>query len=184
MTPDFDELVGTDLDPGERDRLERVHELLVAAGPPPDMTAARVVDLPRRRRRGAVLAIAAALAVSAFALGAALVDRSDGRSVDFVEAMTGTPAAARASASLVVFDVDEAGNWPMELTVEGLPPAASGRAYELWLTRDGELEALCGGFLTDESGFASVPLNAPYEFDESVGWVIVEHGSDRLLLTT
>ena len=35
MRPDFDELVGTDLAPGERERLERVHELLVAAGPPP-----------------------------------------------------------------------------------------------------------------------------------------------------
>ena len=184
MTPDFDELVGADLDPRERERLERVHELLVAAGPPPDVTAGRVVDLHPRRRRGAVLAVAAALAVAAFALGAALVDGSDGRSVDFVETMRGTPAAADASASLVVFDIDEAGNWPMELTVEGLPPAASGRAYELWLTRDGELEALCGGFLTDDSGSASVPMNAPYKFDESVGWVVVENGSDRPLLTT
>ena len=99
--------------------------------------------------------------------------------------MTGTPSrGTSASASLVVFDIDEAGNWPMELTVEGLPPAASGRAYELWLTRDGELEALCGGFLTDESGSASVPMNAPYGFDESDGWVIVEQGSDTPLLTT
>ena len=72
----------------------------------------------------------------------------------------------------------------MELTVEGLPPAASGRAYELWLTRDCELEALCGGFLTDDSGSASVPMNAPYELDESVGWVVVENGSDKPLLTT
>ncbi len=32
MRPDFDELVGTDLDSAERARLERVHELLVAAG--------------------------------------------------------------------------------------------------------------------------------------------------------
>ena len=48
MTPDFDELVGTDLDPAERERLERVHELLVAAGPPPDAatrTAGRSCDL-------------------------------------------------------------------------------------------------------------------------------------------
>jgi hypothetical protein len=184
MTPDFDELVGTDLEPRERERLERVHELLVAAGPPPEPTGAAVIDVRPRRRRGGVLAIAAALAVAAFALGAALVDGSDGRSVDFVETMTGTSTAADASASLVVFDVDEAGNWPMELTIDGLPPAAGGRTYELWLTRDGELEALCGGFLTDETGSATVPMNAPYDFDESVGWVVVENGSERPLLTT
>ena len=36
--PDFDELVGGDDLPGpERERLQRVHELLVAAGPPPEL---------------------------------------------------------------------------------------------------------------------------------------------------
>jgi hypothetical protein len=131
-----------------------------------------------------VLAIAAALAIAAFALGAALVDGSSPRSVDFVESMTGTRAAPDASASLVVFDVDAAGNWPMELSVEGLPPASSGRSFELWLTRDGELDALCGGFLTDEAGTASVPMNAPYPFDEGIGWVVVEQGSSTPLLST
>lgn len=180
--PDFDELVGTDLEPEERARLERVHELLIAAGPPPEPVPAPV-QLGPRRRRGAVLALAAALAVTAFALGAALTD-SSGREVDFTETMTGTAAAAEATASLVVFDLDDAGNWPMELEVSGLPPAASGRPYELWLTRDGELAALCGGFLTGPRGSASVPMNAPYRFDEFDGWVIVEKGSEQPLLTT
>ncbi len=75
--------------------------------------------------------------------------------------MTGTPSAANATASLAVFDIDAAGNWPMELTVAALPPAQSGRPFELWLTRDGELAALCGGFLTDADGSAVVPMNAP-----------------------
>jgi hypothetical protein len=35
--PDFHELVGNDLDPAERERLERVHEMLIAAGPPPEL---------------------------------------------------------------------------------------------------------------------------------------------------
>ena len=127
MRPDFDDLVGTDLEPGERARLERVHELLVAAGPPPELPQTRPVELPRRRRRGALLAIAAALAVAAFALGAALVD--SGRSVDFVVAMDATAAAPGASASLAVFDLDDAGNWPMELTVAGLTPRAGDRPF-------------------------------------------------------
>jgi hypothetical protein len=183
MRPDFDDLVGTDVPPKERARLERVHELLIVAGPPPDPLPAPA-ELRPHRRRWATFAIAAALATAAFALGAALVDGSSGRSVDFVESMAGTPAAPDASASLVVYDVDEAGNWPMELTVEGLAPASSGRTFELWLTRGGELDALCGGFLTDERGAASVPLNAPYLFDDSIGWVVVEQGSTTALLAT
>jgi hypothetical protein len=182
--PNLDDLVGTDLGPEERARLERVHELLIAAGPPPEPVEAHVVELRPGRRRGALVALAAALAVAAFALGAALVDGSSGRNVDFTESMSGTAAAADASASLAVFDLDEAGNWPMELTVDGLPPAASGRPYELWLTRGDELAALCGGFFTNEMGWATVPMNAPYRFDEFDGWVIVEEGSETPLLTT
>jgi hypothetical protein len=183
MRPDFDDLVGNDLDPRERERLERVHELLVAAGPPPEPPDVPI-ELRPVRRRGAVLALAAALAVAAFALGAALVDGSSGRSLDFTETMSGTAAAADASASLAIFDIDAAGNWPMELTVTGLPPAQSGRPFELWLTRDGNLAALCGGFLTDAEGSAVVPVNAPYRFDDFDGWVIVEEGSQTPLLTT
>ena len=185
MRPDFDELVGTDLSPSERERLERVHELLVAAGPPPpEVVPVAPVEPQPHRRRGALLALAAALAVAAFALGAALVDGASGRNVDFTETMTGTPSAANATASLAVFEIDAAGNWPMELTVAALPPAQSGRPFELWLTRDGRLGALCGAFLTDADGSAVVPINAPYRFDEFDGWVIVEEGTQTPLLTT
>ena len=181
MSPSFDDLVGTDLEPGERERLERVHDLLVAAGPPPEFESqARVVEFPRRRR-GALIAIAAAFAVAVLALGGALVQGGDDT---FVVSMAGTTAAPAASASLHVFQLDRAGNWPMEVSVEGLKPAASGRPYELWLTRDGRLEGLCGSFLTSPSGSAVVPMNAPYRFDEYDGWVVVEEGSNTPLLTT
>jgi hypothetical protein len=181
MSPSFDDLVGSDLEPGERERLERVHDLLVAAGPPPELEPqARVVAFPRRRR-GALVAIAAAVAVAALAFGGALV-RGEGDT--FVISMTGTTAAPAASASLHVFGLDDAGNWPMKVTVEGLQRPAGGGPFELWLTRDGEREGLCGSFLTDESGHAVVPMNAPYRFDEYDGWVVVEAGSDTPLLTT
>ena len=185
MRPDFDELVGTDLPPGQRERLERVHELLVAAGPPPpEVVAVAPVELQPHRRRGALLALAAALAVAAFALGAAVNDRVGRSSVDFTVTMAGAGQVPEAQGSLVVYDIDAAGNWPMELTVDGLPPATGGRTFELWLTRGGELAALCGGFLTDAKGSAVVPMNAPYRFDEFDGWVIVEEGSQTPLLTT
>jgi anti-sigma-K factor RskA len=180
MIPDFDELVGTDLEPAERERLERVHALLIAAGPPPDLVEPKVVELAPRRRRGVLLALAAALAVAAFALGAALT----GPDVEFTETMTGTAAQSDARASLAVFELDDAGNWPMELTVSGLPPTASGRPFELWLTRGGEQAALCGVFLTSPNGSAVVPMNAPYRFTDFDGWVIVAGGSETPLLTT
>ncbi len=109
MSPDFDDLVGNDVEASERERLERVHELLVAAGPPPDLYAVRPIELRPRRRRGAVLAIAAALAVAAFALGAAL-ERPD---VDSVVTMDGVGVFAGASVSLTVFELDRraTGRW-------------------------------------------------------------------------
>lgn len=182
--PDFDELVGTDLEDGERQRLLRVHELLVEAGPPPELALRAPVALHPRRRRGAWVAIAAALAVAVFALGVVIGDRSDGRSTDFVVTMVGTPAAADAAGWLTIFDIDDAGNWPMEFTVQGLDPSPSGRPYELWLTKAGELAALCGGFLTNADGSAVVPLNAPYRFSDFDGWVVVAEGSKSPLLTT
>ena len=45
MRPNLDDLIGTDVEPGERERLERVHELLVAAGPPPELVQARGLRL-------------------------------------------------------------------------------------------------------------------------------------------
>jgi hypothetical protein len=183
--PDFDDLVGTELEPGERERLRRVHELLLEAGPPPELSApAPVIRLRPRRRSGALLAIAAALALAGLAFGFVLGERAEGPDVDFVVTMSGTAAAAEASASLEVFQIDEAGNWPMRIRVEGLAPAASGRPYELWLTKGGELAAFCGGFLTDESGSAAVPMNAPYRFSDFDGWVVVEEGTTTPVLTT
>ena len=148
--PDFDDLVGGDVEGAERDRLRRVHDLLVAAGPPPDVsspapppTAATVTPLSgrRSRRRRALFALAAALgAVVVFTIGL-LVAEGEGPSPERVVAMTG-PAGA--SASLEIFDVDEAGNWPMLVAVKGLRPAPEGQLYQLWLTKEGKPVASAG----------------------------------------
>lgn len=182
--PDFDELVGADLASEERARLERVHEALVRAGPPPELSSAAVPPVPSvtplgSRRRFGVLALAAAFGAVAFALGF-LVSESGEPGTDRVIAMTG---AGGASASLEVFEIDDAGNWPMELRVEGLEPPASGGRYQLWLTKGGQLSALCGSFLAEPDGTTTVPMNAPYRFSEFDGWVVVEAGSETPILT-
>jgi hypothetical protein len=182
----LEELVG-DLDPGERERLERVHELLVAAGPPPELPPqladppeehrATVIPFPRRYRWGALTA-AAMLAVALFGVGYA-IGQGVGPNESFTVPMTGTGATAE----LIVFDVDEAGNWPMELTVRGLPPLEGNRRYELWLTKAGKLVEPCGTFAVS-AGETAVPLNAPYVLRDYDGWVVVVAGSSRPVLRT
>ena len=183
--PNFDELVGDDLDPRERDRLHKVHELLLVAGPPPEFTSER--DVPEasatvhvlpRRSRGAIALLAAAIAVLVFALGYLSGTRSDDPGTFEVVGMTGVGTAQDASARLEIFDVDEFGNWPMLLEAKG------GRLYELWLTKDGRLAEPCGRFAAEKDGVTVIPLNAPYRLDEYDDWVVVKQGSDAPLLTT
>ncbi len=185
---DLRDLVGDDLEPGERERLQRVHELLDRVGPPPELSPglqarpdpprASVIPLPRRYRFTA-LAAAAVVAASLFGVGYLVGAAGDAVPVRTL-AMSG---AGGASATLDLFAEDAAGNWPMELEVEGLAPASGGR-YQLWLTKDGELAALCGSFLVETDGTAAVPMNAPWRFSEFDGWVVVEQGSETPVLTT
>ena len=192
--PDFRELVGDDVPAAERDRLRRVHELLVAAGPPPDLPPAlerppepggRVAFLPRRRR-AVLLVLAAALAAAAFGAGYFVADRGDESSAlprDFVLKMRGTQAAPGAVASLVVFEKDDDGNWPMELTVRNLPPLGDRSRYELRLTRGGTVGPSCGTFFVG-SETAIAHLNAPFKLRQYDGWVIVRAGSREPLVRT
>src|SRR5918996_2639709 len=64
--PDFDELVGDELAPGEREWLRRAHDALLAAGPPPELPASLARPRGARRSpRAIVLPLAAALAIGA-----------------------------------------------------------------------------------------------------------------------
>lgn len=187
--PEFDELVGNDLSTAERDRLRRVHELLVAAGPPSELPphlasppappVARVIPLAPHRRQLAALA-AAAVVLVAFGAGWLVGTRNGGDNVVRTVAMSG-PAGAHAS--LALLGKDQAGNWPMEMTVSGLQPLPHGRTYALWLTKNGKLDAACGTFTVGE-GETTVRLNAPYKLKEYTGWVVVVTGTREPLLRT
>jgi hypothetical protein len=190
--PDLRELVGDDVPADELERLGRVHELLVRAGPPPELPGelaaapepeATVAMLPKRHWRP-LAALAAALALAAFGVGwlAASAGDSGGESfpsIDFRVPMAGTPAAPNAVASIAVAERDEAGNWPLAMTIRNLPPNAS---YELWLTKKGKLAALCGPFRTEGDSVAY--LNAPYRLRQYDGWVVTRAGEKRFLLKT
>jgi hypothetical protein len=183
--PDFDELVGEDVPAEERERLRGVHDLLVAAGPPAELSPALerapsvggAVHVLPRRRRGAVLLLAAALAAAAFGGGflTGAVTRGGGqKSAVVVIPMHGTRAAPNALASISLQEVDKAGNWPMRFTVQGLPKLSGGGYYELYLTRHGRIAATCGTFNV-HGGRTTVRLNAPYRLRGFDGWVVTRH---------
>jgi hypothetical protein len=185
VTPDFDELIGDDVDELERARLRRVHDLLVAAGPPADVPAALatppVVGL--RRRRVALALLAAALVIAAFA-GGWLARGADGESFEVRRdvPMHGTEAAPSASGSLHLGYPDDHGNWPMLVVVRGLNPLPSKGYYELLLTREGKPVVTCGSFKVGPTGEATVRLGASYRLSDFDGWVVrpYVHGRHKL----
>ena len=182
---DLNELIG-DMSPDERERLQRVHDLLLEAGPPPELPPSLVeppvpAEQPRLRdeyswlpgrRSGRVLTVAVACAAVALAIGYVIGHRGANFQTDFSKAMHGTKASPKATAVLDVGHLDAAGNWPLQLTVTGLRQLPKGGYYELWLTKAGKEGASCGTFRV-QSGQTTVRLNAPYNFRSYNGWIVV-----------
>jgi hypothetical protein len=182
--PDFRELVGEDLPRDEEEQLRRVHDLLVAAGPPPELPPHlqepvepekprdNVAYLPRRRT-GLLLGLAAAIALFSLVAGY-VVGAHRGFKTDFEVAMHGTAAGAGASATIHVGELDSAGNWPLKVEVKGLKTLPKGAFYEMYLTRNGTPVASCGTFRSVDD--QSVRLNAPYILRNYDGWVVTREG--------
>jgi hypothetical protein len=179
--PNFDELVGTDLPAAERERLRRVHDLLVAAGPPPEMpqllASPPVRALPRRRV--AALLLAAALTLAAFGGGWLLGAKNDEFEVRRAVPMRSTANAPNASALIELGYPDDDGNWPMLVTVRGLRPLPEGGYYELLLTKGGRPVAVCGSLKVSSAGQKTVRLGASYDLRDFDGWVIRPYVHDR-----
>ncbi len=184
MTDRFDDLVGDVDDPRERERLRRVHALLLAVEPPPQLSRAAPpvppIAAPRRVRPLALLA--AALAIAAFGAGWLVGGREP--APDRVITMSGVGAERDATASIRLLPEDEAENWPMDVLVRGLAPSRSREDfYELWLTDDGKPIASCGRFLVGD-GLTRVTLTVPYGLRRYDGWIVTRAGSSSAVLTT
>lgn len=169
-----------DLSPEERQRLRRVHDLLVEAGPPPELPASlRRTPRPERRlaslqRRGVAIALAAAIAALAFGAGFLVADEDDDFEAVRTIEMHGVGSAANASATIELGRPDAAGNYPVRLHVQGLQQVEREGYYELLLSRGREPIASCGTFKV-ESEETSVPLTVGYEIDRFDGWVVAAH---------
>ena len=197
--PDFVDLVGDEGTPEELERLRRAHQLLIAAGPPPELSP-RLAEAPAtqsrptsgpRRRRGAAFLLAAAVAAAAFGIGFLVSDRGSG---DFPS--QGSPIAMHppagaadqsAHASVLIGDRDQVGNWPLLVRVSGLEQLPKGQWYELYLTRGGKAVAWCGAFAVKGSGRTTVRFTVPYKLKGFDGWVVTTSQrppKQQVLLTT
>jgi hypothetical protein len=184
--PDFDELIGTELEPEERERLQRVHDMLVAAGPPPELppaladptapTEAEVIPFWNRRRNAAIAVLAAALAALAFGIGYITGHHNSGDK--FAQAaivMRGTVAAPDANGSIQLGVKDDAGNWPMLVRVSNLQTLPKNGYYTLWLTKKGRAVAPCGSFLVRGGEHPTqVQFSVGYKRDDYDGWVVTK----------
>lgn len=198
----FDDTVDREgLAADEEARLRRVHELLVQAGPPPDLppslerpptapAEAELVQFPLLpRRRWALAAVAAAALVLLAFGGGYLIGHAKTKPTSFATKRVVPMHGGNALALLRVAPKDAAGNWPMELEVNNLPTQPDPRAYyELWLTRNGKPVAPCGTFRVNPRT-TTVRLSVPYDFKRFTGWVVTrqsvnDHGPGPVVLST
>jgi len=189
--PDFRDLVGDEGGPEEVDRLRRVHDLLVAAGPPPELSPAvanppevaksRVFEF-KRRRPTTLIALGVTAAAAAFLIGYAIGNQhNNGFSAQGSPIpMHGVGHAIAARADIKIGSHDSGGNYPLEMTVQGLPRVPAGGWYELLLSKNGRPTLSCGDFAVDGTR-TTFRLSVPYDLTDLRahrtfdGWVVVKH---------
>ena len=185
MSPEFDDLVDAETSGAERERLRGVHEMLVRAGPPaelppqlrkaPTFGAARLQQRRAVKRRAMLLLAAALSVLVVFAAGYAVADHQSNTTAapPRTLALVGTAAAPHARATLDVWH-SRNGNWPMRLSVAGLPKLPQNTYYEVYLVRDGQPWGSCGTFriASGAPGVVTLTLNAPYSLQKSDSWIV------------
>jgi len=190
--PTLDDLIGADTTGAERQRLQDVHEQLLEAGPPPELspeleagpTLGMTLQKKRVVKRRAMVLIAAAVAIAAVFLGGYTAGNHGGKETKPVaEAvrLQGTQIAPNAEGALQVWDSRDGSNWPMTLTVAGLPQSPPHTYYEVYLFRDGKIQTWgkCGSFRVGSSSTnraVTVTLTSPYTLEKGDSWVVTRPG--------
>ena len=177
---DFRDLVGDDLGPDDRAKLERVDRLLRSVQAPPSEVpgsldrAVNRIGTERRvwttRRLAVALALAAAWAALFFGVGR----WSTGGAPHYRATIQMKPGASnpRASALIKLGDRDASGNWKLKLQVDGLPELGGDGYYVLWLAKNGKYAATCGTFKV--RGDTTIDMTVSYRLSEYDAWVISE----------
>ena len=185
--PQFRDLVGDDL-PAEENQhgsLQRAHELLVEAGPPPELPPS-LVEAPDRREEEAPNR-----AVRATERRRSLTSRRDrtrrlpGRlRRGSCSVMTTSPRRATckcrskapgARGLIKLGEQDEAGNWPMVVTVKGLRHLPASGYYDCSSCVNGR--PLKCGIFNVEAGETTMKFSVPYTFEDNDAWVVRRAGA-------
>jgi hypothetical protein len=189
---DFHDFIDTaGLDPEEEARLRRAHDLLVQAGPPPDLTPglevpptrqteAEIIQFPLLpKRRWALAAVAAATLALLTFIGGYFYGNSKSQPATFTSSrVVSMGGRGEANAVLRIASRDSVGNWPMEMTVSGLATQSSRSAYyELWLTKNGKAVASCGTFRVHGKK-TTVRFTVPYDLQHYDGWIVTTQQGD------
>lgn len=181
--PEFDELVDGVADAEEEARLRRVHDLLVATEPPPQLSTSLLKPPPTRghvlfprRRLNPRLVLTGAAVFAAFLIG--LLAGSPGSDQDGPAAgieITRTvqlEGEGGTDGAIGVGVRDAKGNLPMVLTVSGLNHLADGDYYTLALTRNGKPIVTCGTFNVSGNR-TTVRMIAAYDLKRFDGWAVM-----------
>jgi hypothetical protein len=148
--------------------------MLIEAGPPPELPPAleevpdgrgnvrelEATGLPRRRI-GAALALAAAIALLAFVGGYLAGYKHTSNTFESVRTVALTNSEAQAVVRFGPRDAN--GNTPMLVKVEGLKKLPAGDYYTLYMTMGGKPVVVCGSF--NVRGPRSTTLRFPVAYD-------------------
>jgi hypothetical protein len=194
--PSLDDLIGSEATGAERERLQHAHEMLLQAGPPPELSdtleAGPTLGMTMgKRKRGtkprAMLLLAAALAVVLVFLGGyTLGGNGNGKSGNggrvLAQTLQGTSLVPQAQGTLEVWNSQDGHNYPMTLTVVGLPQLPPHSYYEVYLFRHGRLGGSCGLFRVGGNTQAPVrvTLTSPYQLEHGDSWVVTRPGSNGM----
>jgi hypothetical protein len=181
MNPGFYEFIDEGLDPVEQERLRKVHELLIAAGPPPELpsalarlmpgaTDAEVIRFPLRGRKAGFAALVLAATIAVAAVGGYLLG-NNGQS-GFKTVRVVSMQGRNSFASVRVGQNDGNGNWPLEMSVSGLPKLTGKQYYELMLTHDGKPTYPCGRFVMRGQA-TTLYWTVPYKITAASKWVVM-----------
>ena len=126
----------------------------------------------------AAFGLAAVVAAAAFGVGYLVGNGPSGFPESRSLTMHGVGQLASAHATLAVGSQDAAGNYPLKMTVHGLPPVPRGAWYELLLSKHGRPTLSCGTFATARRP-VTVQLSIPYDLSDFPklfdGWVVTLH---------
>jgi hypothetical protein len=188
VTADFEDFVDlSGLTPTEQARLRRVHDMLVEAGPPPELpgelsnppaeVGGRVVPLEPRRRRTPAIGLLAAATVAVACFGGGYLLANQGHSTNAIHAvrvvpLSGVSTQTSSSASLRVGSADKSGNWPLQLTVNGLKPLPDESRYYLMVWQHGKPTLSCGTFGVSRGAPTTVTFNVAYKITPKTRWVV------------